>query len=202
MTILLDAQGPDAAQVSDILNRGVIEFALTAELQFVSEPMYMTNRLIPFTANGVQWRAYGDFVSVDSAEGGPDNPSAVMTYTMGIPSELQPENVDMERVYSIISDRSDYYNQPAILGIQLFDDGGPVGVPIVLNVSLMRTLELSFGRGGLIRFKMTAESVFAGDRRSPGGLLTDRDQQARHPGDEFFEYRPTSATEPVDWLSS
>ena len=80
------------------------------------------------------------------------------------------------------------------VALQLFDDDWqPIGAPIVHFRGFMQPPTVSRSAmqgadGGTQSISVSAENIFYGRSRPPHGRNTDRDQQARHPGDKFFGF--------------
>lgn len=80
------------------------------------------------------------------------------------------------------------------VALQLFDSGWqPVGDPLLVWIGFMQPPKITRtpmqdGEGAVQAIKLTAENIFYGRSRPPGGRYTDRDQQLRSPGDKFLQF--------------
>ncbi|MGX9144974.1 hypothetical protein [Mesorhizobium sp. 128a] len=84
--------------------------------------------------------------------------------------------------------------QLATIYLQLFgEDWAPVGYPIAIFHGFMQPpkisrTEMSGLDGAVQSIAITAENAFFNRSRPKWGRYTDRDQQARSPGDKFFGF--------------
>lgn len=93
-----------------------------------------------------------------------------------------------------LEDTREVDQQMVTVSLQLFNDdwqvsGSPIPIfngfmqPPKITRSAMDTLE-----GAVQSVRLMAENIFFGRSRPPFGRNTDRDQQARFPGDKFFGF--------------
>lgn len=93
-----------------------------------------------------------------------------------------------------LAETPDADQQMVTIYIQLFtDDWQPSGIPIPLFRGFMQPPSVSRAAmqgtdGGTQSVSMKAENIFYTRSRPPFGRYTDRDQQARSPGDNFFGF--------------
>jgi hypothetical protein len=204
MTTRFLAAQPDPAAIEGILKTGSFETALCAELQFKTETLRFCDRVIGFIDNnGATWRGGRGWVSVSDVSGGTGNFGSYIEYGLGIPAEIWDSLDEPERaiIPSLVGDVSEYSGRKAILSLQIFGEGKPIGIPIILDVGTMNKPRLSV-KPGNISMRINSENVFARKRIPPFGFLTQGDQEYRYPTDKGARFIPGTATKPVDWLNS
>ena len=99
--------------------------------------------------------------------------------------------VDSTFVAKAKADPDEYRNRTCTVFLQWFnDDWSPLDLPFAFWVGRMAGLSVSQSaddQGFTRTITLRAESLFAGRKRPVFGRYTDRDQQARYPGDKGCE---------------
>lgn len=109
----------------------------------------------------------------------------------GVPAEL--------RALAAASD-SEIQGRDVTVYVQFLDEAAtPLDPPVVLVSYVMERLRTSADAAGNRTITLEAEGLFARRRRAPNGTLTDRDQQARFPGDRGLERVPLVVDRTVKW---
>ena len=100
----------------------------------------------------------------------------------------------MDMLAAALGDTEVVQQRMLTVSLALFDDDWqPVGQPAPIFFGFMQPPKVSrtpmMGTEGATQsISLTAENVFFGRARPPNGRYTDRDQQARSPGDRFFGF--------------
>lgn len=160
--------------------------------EFASSTQRFWDGLNYLTAGEQRWQGAGKLISVSGLEWAEGLAASQASFSL---SGTTPE-----LVAAAISSDTEVKGRPCAVFLQFLSDryvalDDPVGVwagrmdQIIFKGNL-RKQELS----------LTAETLFVDRVRSPNGLLTDTDQQARWPGDRGLEFAPTLLNKTVDWL--
>lgn len=100
----------------------------------------------------------------------------------------------LDFLQAAIADTDEVQQRMVTIALQLFDeDWQPIGVPIPLFRGFMQPPKVTRStmedaEGAIQSISISAENIFYGRARPPNGRNTDRDQQARSPGDKFFGF--------------
>lgn len=109
--------------------------------------------------------------------------------------------VDAGFVAKARADQSEYINRMCWIFLQWFgDDWQPLDLPFAIWSGRMAGLSharQSDDSGFTQTITLKAESLFASRKRPPHGRYTDRDQQARYPGDKGCERTAGIQQKPV-----
>ena len=160
--------------------------------EFLSSTQRFWDGLNYLTAGGQQWQGAGKLISVTGLEWAEGLGASQATFTLsGSTSDL---------VNAAINSETEVNGRPCAVFLQFLSDrsvalDSPVGV-------WAGCMDRIVFKGDVNRqsLSMTAETLFVDRVRSPNGLLTDTDQQARWPGDRGLQKMPELIQKSVDWL--
>lgn len=193
--------------VIDSLGGETIRRALLLEMKFKSGPVYVSDWNVPFRDSllGREWQGLGDLVGIGNVTGG-DTLAPYREYVLGIPAKML-EGEGIGRIPELIGNRDEFVGREANLYMQMFDaerldeNGMPVilGNPFAIDLGLMDRVEASWSPGVAV-LKMTVEGMMARKGAPIYGLLTNRDQRRRHPGDKGLRFVPEVMSKSVKWL--
>lgn len=138
------------------------------------------------TNDGQTWTGIGDLVSIEGLGRAPSDAAAAVTFHL---SGVTPEIIGIAK-----NSEQSVQGRACIVYAQVFDVTGdhpayPLDLPFFVWAGVMDVLTMA-GTGPRLRaISLTAESENADRRRAGFGLLTDADQQTRHPGDTAMKFR-------------
>jgi hypothetical protein len=188
--------------VMDLLGRGAVQMSVLMHLDFANEPLFLSNRNIPFTDLkwGHEWGAgSGLLVGLPEVSGGDDQLAPFRKLRLGLPNEwIDAENWAAE-IVQMVRNRSEYRGRDTGLYGQLFDPDSnkPVGHPFAFDIGIMDKMNVSFPRGGAI-VSLTIEGFMSRKGVPVYGMLTYLDQQRRQPTDEGLQF-VTEAGKQITW---
>ncbi len=195
MSVFLDGQ-PDPVAVLAALSAGAVKSAFLLELKFNSGTIYVSDMNIPFIDPkwGHTWKGMGELVGMSEISASEGDLAPLREYVLGIPWEFLTDGEQavsgMWRVPGLIGNKSDFIGREANLFMQLFDvdanDLVPVGVPFALDSGLMDKVSASMTASAAV-LTLRVEGLLARKGAPIYGIMTDRDQQKRHPGDRGLE---------------
>lgn len=158
-------------------------------VSFAFDPvMRYWNGSYTLTAGGYDWNGLGGLAQVDGLLESRAGQSSQVRFT------LSGTSAEINRL--AMKQASEQAGVIATVYTLLMDaDWQPVGNPIPIWTGITQPLTAASvtgeeGEGRLRSITLPAENLFFGRARPAAGLYTDRDQQARHPGDLFFEFQP------------
>lgn len=167
----------------------VARVALPVQFDFTSGTKYAWNGNTNLVAGGNTYQPMYGFGQIDGLGiGGGEQSEAVTLSLDGLPDQ------SLDILSSALAETGEVDQQLLTVSLQLFDDdwqtvGSPIGVfrgfmqpPRVTRTPGTET------DGGTQNVSLTAENIFYGRARPRYGRNTDRDQQARSPGDKFFGF--------------
>jgi hypothetical protein len=179
------------AQIAAV-SETVVRVALPVQFDFASGTKYAWNGTTPLVVDGNTYLPMYGFGQIDGLGiGGGEQSEAVTLSLDGLPDQ----NLDI--LSSALAETGEVDQQLLTVSLQLFDDDWQtVGVPIGLFRGFMQPPRVTRTPGtetdgGTQSVSLTAENIFYGRARPPYGRNTDRDQQARSPGDKFFGFVST-----------
>lgn len=160
------------------------------DFDFLSGPYYAWNGNTDLVVGGHTYRPmYGYAQTEGLGLGGPGTTSQAVTLALdGLP------DMPLDFLAKVLADTSEVDQRIVSLSLQLFnDEWQTVGVPIAHYRGFMQPPKVSRTEiagidGATQSVSVQAENVFFGRARPPHGRNTDRDQQARSPGDKFFGF--------------
>lgn len=171
------------------LSDTVVRVALPVQFDFASGTKYAWNGNTELEVGGNTYLPMYGFGQIDGLGiGGGETSEAVTLSLDGLPDQ----NLDI--LASALAETGEVDQQILAVSLQLFDDDWQtVGIPINLFRGFMQPPSVartvgSETDGGTQSIMLDAENIFFGRARPPYGRNTDRDQQARSPGDKFFGF--------------
>lgn len=180
------------AQIAYMRDRTVRVCPL-AVFEFVSETVHAWNGNYPLPSNGNTYqpmKGIGSFDGLGMSAGGVSD--YVTVALNGLPDG------DPNFLSLALASNAEVIQQPLNIYLQLFDTdwqipGSGIGVPIFLFSGFMQPPKVTRsamqdGEGSIQSISVTAENVFYNRAKPANGRNTDRDQQARSPGDKFFGF--------------
>jgi hypothetical protein len=177
----------------------VVRQALLVKFDFRSAPMRLwSGHGALATQDGLIWNGLGELGQIDGLEQAMNGTAPLTTFTL---SGVSPEIVAMAK-----GEKSEFAQRLAVVYLQFFDeDWQTLDLPHPVNFCVMDTPE--FDRplvndplaSQTRTITITAESLFARGARPPYGSYSDRDQQARFPGDRFCERLAELQNKTVIW---
>lgn len=163
------------------------------QFEFLSQTMRFWDGLRDLTTlDDRVWQAAGSVISVSGLEHRPNMGASPATFTMsGVQSEL---------IQFAAGSPQQVVGRPCAVYVQFLSDiRTPLDNPVAIWAGNMDTLSFRAGVGEQT-ITLTAESLFVSRIRSPYGLMTDRDQQSRYPGDTGASQMPRLINKSVTWL--
>jgi hypothetical protein len=179
-----------------MLSASTVRVDFLAEFEFASGTMRAWNGNTELVTGGNTYKPMFGFGQIDGLGlAGPGTTSEKITLSLdGLPGQ----NLDF--LSKALAETPEVDQQLVTASIQLFADDSdpenawqPVGAPIAVFRGFMQPPRISrtvldLIQGATQSIVITAENIFFGRSRPPFGRNTDRDQQARYPGDKFFGF--------------
>lgn len=157
------------------------------ELQFASGTMYLWNGNTDLEVGGHTWLGLKGTAKIDGLNLTQNQQSQAVTLTLSGIS-------DIGILAKALEETPDVNQQTAIIYLQFFDeDFQIIGSPLGIYWGFMQPpkidrMAMQDGQGAVQSIRVSVENAFFNRSRPPQGRYTDRDQQARYPGDDFFEF--------------
>lgn len=178
-----------------------VDVAILALFDFTTEPMRLwTGNGVLRTLDGNDWNGVGQWASLSGIEQAVNGEAPEATFTLS--------GVDAD-ILRLARDEyeAEVRGRLVRLYIQFFgvDDPDDPGNQRVLDnpypIWAGRCLAPSFAvdAAGERSVSLAAESLFSLRSRPRYAMYTDRDQQARFPGDRGFEFAPSLVNKEVTW---
>ena len=181
--------GAFTAEQKAELARSTIRAAVLVEMQFASETVRVWAGDYTLTTGGHEWLPLKGYGQIESLSLLMDGSASSTTMTLsGLPDQVP------DFLAQVLQSRDEVLQRPAIIYMQIFNtDWQPVGGPTFMAVGYMQPPQVSRGAMGEdsgpqqgVRIELI--SAFSNRSRAPFGMLTDRDQQKRHPGDLGLQF--------------
>jgi len=179
-------------EIDGILQAETIQFAGLIYADFLSQPMRVWDGAgTLMTEDNHQWLGLGTFLQVSdlsrSMDGAADQ------------SEFSLSGVDTQIVQLAKNAAAEISNRSIKVYGQVLDEEKPVGNYFQLWAGTMDQVRFR-GQGAQKRtVSITAEGLFVRRRRPVRARFSDRDQQARYPGDRGLELVASLANKEVTW---
>lgn len=176
-------------QVAHLAGRAVRADLLT-RFDFRSETVRVWNGNTPLVTGGYTWlplRGAGAIDGIGLAMAGQQSEAVTFTAS-GLPGQ------ETDILALALAEAPEAEQQLVTISMQLFDeDWQPEGSPIAIWWGFMQAPRVTRTaatetEGATQTVTLTAENAFFNRARPPYGRYTDRDQQARSPGDRFFQF--------------
>lgn len=185
-----------APSVSAALDRRTVSAELLIHMDFRDTPRrWWTGRGWLDTA-GHLWQGMGTLITIDGIETAPGGVASQATFTL---SGVTPDVVALARS---ASDR--VHGRDVTVSVQFFrtdapDMCEPLDAPVAVWAGEMDQMVYT-ASGDVSRIvTLTAESLWSDRNRPPFGLWTDRDQQARFPGDRGWRHAAALVNKTIRW---
>jgi hypothetical protein len=180
-----------SAEQIALLSASVVRCDFLVAFEFLSGTERAWNGTTPLLANdGNTYLPMHGFGAIDGLGlAGAGTVSESITISLdGLPGQA------LDWLTRALANTADVNQQMVTVSLQLFsEDWQPVGLPIPMFRGFMQPPKISRStmtqdQGATQSISVTAENIFFGRARPPHGRNTDRDQQARYPGDKFFGF--------------
>lgn len=153
---------------------------ITAEIlaffDFATAPQRVHSGFGPLSAGGVVWQGMGGLGTVSDIESAVGGIAPVVTFTL---SGVGPEIAN-----DVVNAKTEVKGRDCYVYLQLYGpDLTPLGDLYTLYRGVMDRLIHTASDASTWTATLTAETRFSRRGLPPFGNLTDRDQQARYPGD-------------------
>lgn len=162
------------------------------KMSFVSDTVYLWNGNYPLTIGGNVYQPLHGVGVIDGLQQSANSNSDQVTMTVpGIPGQV-PDLLSLA-----LSETPEANQQMCYIYMQLFDDDWqPVGDPILIFLGFMQPPRVSYTAGDTFigatqLLSIAVENAFYNRSIPVHSLNTDRDQQRRFPGDNFFQFTPS-----------
>lgn len=160
------------------------------QFDFASGTEYAWNGNTALVVAGHTYKPMYGFGTIDGLGiAGPGTTSQAVTLSLdGLP------DMPLDFLAKALSETSEVDQRMVTISLQLFDDDWQAsGAPIPVFRGFMQPpkvsrSEMAGTEGAIQSVSISAENIFFGRARPPHGRNTDRDQQARSPGDKFFGF--------------
>jgi len=147
------------------------------------------------TTDGAMWDGVGDVVTIDGGGQQSGVVASNMTLTVAATSDLLTDEI----VAAALASETEVYGRLYYMAIQFFDeDWQPVDTYRVVYVGTMD--RMTFKRNADLRqITLNVESPFVRRRTPRLETFSDRDQRAKFPTDEAFEFISGNAAKNPIW---
>ncbi|QUN06426.1 hypothetical protein KDN34_02885 [Shewanella yunxiaonensis] len=178
----------DFLNAIETLRQQHITAVLLVYLDFASGPIYVHSGVGDLVYEGINYRGIGVLGKIGSVkENGKVAPDKLTLGLSGIPSELLSTML------------TEYYqNRPARISVVILDND--TQLPIagdVIFAGRMDVAKLTDGDTSTISLNVNSRAIDWKNARN--GRYTDADQQAKYPGDKFFEFVPQAVDHELQW---
>lgn len=175
----------------DALSQGTVRLDLLVEMQFVSQTMYVWNGNTELVTGGNTYLPMYGYGSIDGLSMNSSGASETVTLQLnGLPDQAT------DFLGKVLGETSEVEQRTVKISLQLFDEEWqPVGNPAPMWWGFMQPPRVSRTQmqgvqGAMQTVTLSAENAFFNRSRPALGRYTDRDQQARSPGDKFLQFTP------------
>lgn len=162
-------------------------------MDFVDAPRRWWVGFGALETGGHTWQGTGAMIAIDGIGAGIGTSADSVTFTLS--------GVDPEIVALAAQARARVKDRRVVVYEQFFDNDTwqPIDEPQVEYVGKMDRMRFLGEGPGSASVVVTAESLWTGRNRSPFSLLTDRDQNARFPGDRGLERVAELVNKSIIW---
>lgn len=172
-----------------LLSASVVRCDFLVKFEFTTGEKYAWNGNAPLVVGANTYLPMYGYGAIDGlGQSGGASSDYVTLSLNGLPDQA------LDFLAEAIADTPVVDQQLLTVFLQLFTgDWQPSGSPIPLWRGFMQPPKVSRSpaqdtEGGQQSIQIVAENIFYGRSRPPAGRNTDRDQQARNPGDKFFGF--------------
>lgn len=170
-----------------------VSVATLFEFEFLTAPFRVWDGLRELeTLDGRKWWAGGSLISASGLEQSRNLSAPQATFTLS--------GVDDTLISYAAGNTQQVVGRPCTVFLQFLSaEHVPLENPIAIWAGNMDTMVFRAG-GKEQQIVLTAETLFVKRIRAPYAYMTDRDQQARWPGDRGMEFMPSLINKTVNWL--
>jgi hypothetical protein len=173
-----------------ILTAGTVRCDMVVKFEFSTGTQYAWNGNTPLVVDGNTYQAMRGYGQIDGlGYAGEGSQSQAVTLSLdGLPGK------SLDILSAALADTPVVDQQLLLISLQLFNaDWAPVGSPLPIFYGFMQPPKITRStmegtEGAVQSIAITAENAFFNRARPAYGRYTDRDQQARSPGDKFFGF--------------
>lgn len=189
------------------LKSSQLSATILVAFDFASGAVRLTDRAVPIRdgKDGFKWHPAPRTAAVRDVAGGPTDWAPLRIYELTIPNELLEQFSEETGRFPDLDNKVEYHKRTVTMSLQLVrvatgphGEDEPLGYPMVLHTGLMDKLDVSMTNNG-VRYEMRAEGFLARKGVRGAGLVTDRDQKRRFPGDLGAEYVVEIEARPAVW---
>lgn len=183
-----------------VLAASTVRVATLVDLEIDYDPLYLWNGHGQRTFGGKLYTGCGDLGSIEGLEEARSAVSQQVTFTLSAADDA-PANL----LTAVLEASDRIQGRIAVVSLQLFDESwAALYAPIPIYFGLMMpprvTRTAATETSGATRtMQLPTENLFFGRHRPPAGRYTDKEQQARFPGDRFSEYVPQLVNLSIVW---
>lgn len=174
------------------LSGGEVRIDLLTQMTFRSSIKRVWNGNTDLETGGHVWTGLKGAGNIEGLAIDSGTTASAVTLTLsGLP------DADPDLLAIALAETDEVDQQPISIAVQLFDaDWQPVGAPVgvwwgVMQPPVIARTPMQDGQGGVQSIALPALNAFYNRSRPPNGRYTDSDQQARSPGDQFFQFAPS-----------
>lgn len=180
------------ATVDAVLAGRTVRAATLLQLDWLSSTSRVWLGNGTLDAGGEEWGGVGQLVSLDGLTQRNDLSASAMTITLS--------GVDADLVSKARNSATEAKGRPATVFIQFFDEDNQVlDDPIAVYSGLMDVVTYKATSATERTISVTVEGIFAARNSAPFAYYTDRDQQARFPGDRGMEEIASLIYKVIKW---
>ncbi|WP_115720201.1 hypothetical protein [Gallaecimonas mangrovi] len=176
-----------SAEMQEMLRNKYITAILMARLDFVSGIVAVHSGVGDVTFDGAVYKGIGVLGQVSQVK----QSNAVKPYTL----RLTLSGIPQELAQTAITEK--YQGRDGRLYIGAMDSFAQVTATQLLFRGRMDVMPINLGNPSTIALDINSRSTDW--KRAKNGRYTDADQQAKYPGDKFFEYVAQMAEKPIYW---
>ncbi|MBA3576178.1 MAG: hypothetical protein H0W39_00980 [Sphingomonas sp.] len=172
-----------------LLSASTVRCDFLVRFEFASSTKHVWNGNTALEVDGITYLPMFGFGQIDGLGFSGNAVSEQITLSVdGLPGKA------LDFLAVALADTPEVEQQLLTVSLQLFsEDWQPSGVPIPLFRGFMQPPTVTRSamqgtEGAMQSISLTAENIFYSRSRPPYGRNTDRDQQARSPGDKFFGF--------------
>lgn len=169
-----------------------VRLAWLVRLGFASGEIRVWLGYGPLVAGGETWSGLGEFASISGLEVPLGGTAPITTMTLS--------GVDPVLKSKVREASAEAKGRPVRFYMQFFDENlQTLDSPYAVHTGVMDQLSVSAPNAETRTIEMTVEGLFTRRAIPPFGMLSNRDQQARFPGDRGLEYVTAMQSKTTNW---
>lgn len=169
-----------------------VRLAWLVRLGFASGEMRVWLGFGSLVAGSETWSGLGEFAGISGLEVPLGGTAPVTTLTLS--------GVDPDLKGKVREASAEAKGRPVRIYMQFFDDElQTLDAPYAVLTGVMDQLSVSAPSAETRTIEMTVEWLFTRRAIPPFGMLSNRDQQARYPGDRGLEYVTAMQNKTTNW---